>query len=130
MVHVAQETSLAIENTLLDSSDLVHVRCRNHHGPGFWSDWSSPYNLSLGGRSRTVTYVQYVIFWKKPNFPVCFVWWKEYLRVCVLRGGAVHMSWAEEPGGSSFPFCFSFCVALPKILRFLLYMTCTEKVLN
>ncbi|XP_063199840.1 leptin receptor isoform X3 [Chroicocephalus ridibundus] len=45
MVQVALETSLAIENTLLDSSHLVQVRCRNHHGPGFWSDWSTPYNL-------------------------------------------------------------------------------------
>ncbi|XP_064928055.1 leptin receptor isoform X17 [Columba livia] len=48
MVHVAEETSLAVDNTLLDSSHLVHVRCRNRHGPGFWSDWSSPYNLSWG----------------------------------------------------------------------------------
>ncbi|NWQ81578.1 LEPR protein, partial [Columbina picui] len=48
MVHVAQETSLAIDNVLLDSSDLVLVRCRSRHGPGFWSDWSSPYNLSWG----------------------------------------------------------------------------------
>ncbi|NWX09219.1 LEPR protein, partial [Caloenas nicobarica] len=48
MVHVAQETSLAVDNTLLDSPALVHVRCKNRHGPGFWSDWSSPCNLSLG----------------------------------------------------------------------------------
>lgn len=56
MVQVALETSLAIDNTLLDSSYLVQVRCRNRRGPGFWSDWSTPYNL--GGRLRAVTYVQ------------------------------------------------------------------------
>ncbi|NXT18736.1 LEPR protein, partial [Syrrhaptes paradoxus] len=48
MVQVALETSLAIDNSLLDSSYLAQVRCRNHHGPGFWSDWSTPYNLSFG----------------------------------------------------------------------------------
>ncbi|NXD86102.1 LEPR protein, partial [Halcyon senegalensis] len=48
MVQVALETSLAIDNILLDSSYLVQVRCRNRHGPGFWSDWSTPYNLNLG----------------------------------------------------------------------------------
>ncbi|NXT58137.1 LEPR protein, partial [Pluvianellus socialis] len=48
VVHVALETSLAIDNTLLDSSYLVQVRCRNQHGPGFWSDWSTPYSLNLG----------------------------------------------------------------------------------
>ncbi|NXL46981.1 LEPR protein, partial [Podilymbus podiceps] len=46
-VQVALETSLAVDDTLLDSSYLVEVRCRNH-GPGFWSDWSAPYNLNLG----------------------------------------------------------------------------------
>ncbi|XP_072723550.1 leptin receptor isoform X3 [Ciconia boyciana] len=48
MVQVALESSLAIDNTLLGSSYLVQVRCRNRHGPGFWSDWSTPYNLNLG----------------------------------------------------------------------------------
>ncbi|XP_027507591.1 leptin receptor isoform X1 [Corapipo altera] len=48
MVQVALEASLAIDNTLLDSSYLVQVRCRNHQGLGFWSDWSTPYDLSLG----------------------------------------------------------------------------------
>ncbi|NXQ86995.1 LEPR protein, partial [Nyctibius grandis] len=48
MVQVTLETSLAIGNTLLDSSCLVQVRCRNRHGPGFWSDWSTPYNLTWG----------------------------------------------------------------------------------
>uniref|UniRef100_A0A8C3KMQ3 Leptin receptor n=1 Tax=Calidris pygmaea TaxID=425635 RepID=A0A8C3KMQ3_9CHAR len=45
MLRVALETSLAIDNALLDSSPLVQVRCKNHRGPGFWSDWSTPYNL-------------------------------------------------------------------------------------
>ncbi|NXY12825.1 LEPR protein, partial [Atrichornis clamosus] len=44
------ETSLAIDNALLDSSSSVQVRGRNLHGPGFWSDWSTPYNLSLGAQ--------------------------------------------------------------------------------
>ncbi|NXO04082.1 LEPR protein, partial [Rhinopomastus cyanomelas] len=48
MVQVALGTSLAVDNTLLDSSYLVQVRCRNRHGPGFWSDWSTPYHLNLG----------------------------------------------------------------------------------
>ncbi|XP_075365047.1 leptin receptor isoform X3 [Mycteria americana] len=48
MVQIALEGSLAIDNTLLGSSYLVQVRCRNRHGPGFWSDWSTPYNLNLG----------------------------------------------------------------------------------
>ncbi|XP_009944658.1 PREDICTED: leptin receptor [Leptosomus discolor] len=48
VVQVAVETSLAIDNTLPDSSYLVQVRCRNRHGPGFWSDWSPPYHLNLG----------------------------------------------------------------------------------
>ncbi|NXX89589.1 LEPR protein, partial [Centropus bengalensis] len=46
MVEVALETSLPIDNTLLESSSFVQVRSRNHQGPGFWSDWSTPYNLS------------------------------------------------------------------------------------
>ncbi|NWW91336.1 LEPR protein, partial [Rhynochetos jubatus] len=48
MVQAALETSLAVDNLLLDSSYLVQVRGRNRHGPGFWSDWSTPYKLSLG----------------------------------------------------------------------------------
>ncbi|NWS72282.1 LEPR protein, partial [Crotophaga sulcirostris] len=46
MVQVALETSLTIDNTLLESSRFIQVRCRNRHGPGFWSDWSTPYNLT------------------------------------------------------------------------------------
>ncbi|NXC15526.1 LEPR protein, partial [Corythaeola cristata] len=55
MIQVALETSLAMDNTLLGSSYVVQVRCRSRHGPGFWSDWSTQYNLSLGGRSHAVS---------------------------------------------------------------------------
>ncbi|XP_053929596.1 leptin receptor isoform X1 [Cuculus canorus] len=48
MVQVALETSLAIDHALLEALYFVQVRCRNHHGPGFWSDWSTPYNLTWG----------------------------------------------------------------------------------
>ncbi|NWH55915.1 LEPR protein, partial [Geococcyx californianus] len=48
MVQVALETSLALDRTLLESSYVVQVRCKNHHGPGFWSDWSTPYDLNGG----------------------------------------------------------------------------------
>ncbi|NXE97488.1 LEPR protein, partial [Menura novaehollandiae] len=50
MLQVALETSVAIDNALLDSSPSAQVRCRNLHGPGFWSDWSTPYNLSVGAQ--------------------------------------------------------------------------------
>ncbi|NXM71339.1 LEPR protein, partial [Serilophus lunatus] len=50
MVQLALENSVAIDSTLLDSSHLVQVRCRNSQGPGFWSDWSTPYDLSLGAQ--------------------------------------------------------------------------------
>ncbi|XP_071606002.1 leptin receptor isoform X1 [Heliangelus exortis] len=48
MVWGAVESSLAMDSALLGSSSLLEVRCRNGNGPGFWSDWSTPYNLSLG----------------------------------------------------------------------------------
>ncbi|XP_021260137.1 leptin receptor isoform X2 [Numida meleagris] len=48
VVQVALNTSLDIDNTLLDSSSFAQVRCKNHYGPGFWSEWSTPYNLNLG----------------------------------------------------------------------------------
>ncbi|KFP90494.1 Leptin receptor, partial [Apaloderma vittatum] len=48
MIQVALETSLALDNTPLDSSYFIQVRCRNRHGPGFWSDWSTTYDLNLG----------------------------------------------------------------------------------
>ncbi|NWV20544.1 LEPR protein, partial [Origma solitaria] len=50
MLQVALENSVSIDNALLDSSPSVQVRCRNLHGPGMWSDWSTPYNLSLGAQ--------------------------------------------------------------------------------
>ncbi|NXD10319.1 LEPR protein, partial [Nothocercus nigrocapillus] len=49
MVEVVLETSLAIDNMLLDSLNFVQVRCKRWHGPGFWSDWSTPYSMHLGG---------------------------------------------------------------------------------
>ncbi|XP_030134374.4 leptin receptor isoform X1 [Taeniopygia guttata] len=48
MLQVALESSVAMDNALLDSPSSVQVRSRNLHGPGFWSDWSTPYNLTLG----------------------------------------------------------------------------------
>ncbi|NXP81657.1 LEPR protein, partial [Ramphastos sulfuratus] len=48
VVQAALETSLVIDNLLLDSSYSVQVRSRNRHGPGFWSEWSTLHNLSLG----------------------------------------------------------------------------------
>uniref|UniRef100_A0A8D2MZL3 Leptin receptor immunoglobulin-like domain-containing protein n=1 Tax=Zonotrichia albicollis TaxID=44394 RepID=A0A8D2MZL3_ZONAL len=51
MLQVALESSMAVDNALLDSPCSVQVRSRNLRAPGFWSDWSSPYNLSVGGRT-------------------------------------------------------------------------------
>uniref|UniRef100_A0A8C9MW26 Leptin receptor n=1 Tax=Serinus canaria TaxID=9135 RepID=A0A8C9MW26_SERCA len=51
MLQVALESSMALDNALLDSACSVQVRSRNLRGPGFWSDWSTPYNLTLGGRT-------------------------------------------------------------------------------
>ncbi|NXC26543.1 LEPR protein, partial [Campylorhamphus procurvoides] len=48
MVQTALEASVTIDSALLDSSCWVQVRCRNHQGLGFWSDWSTPHDLSLG----------------------------------------------------------------------------------
>ncbi|NXJ03340.1 LEPR protein, partial [Odontophorus gujanensis] len=48
VVQVALNTTLDIDDTLLDSSSFAQVRCKNHHGPGFWSEWSTLYNLNLG----------------------------------------------------------------------------------
>ncbi|NXC45849.1 LEPR protein, partial [Penelope pileata] len=48
VVQVALNTSLDIDNMLLDSSSFAQVRCKNHYGPGFWSEWSTPYDLNLG----------------------------------------------------------------------------------
>ncbi|EMP32370.1 Leptin receptor [Chelonia mydas] len=46
VVEIVTETSLIIGNVLVGSSYLVQVRCKSLHGPGFWSDWSTPYNLN------------------------------------------------------------------------------------
>ncbi|XP_034635719.1 leptin receptor isoform X2 [Trachemys scripta elegans] len=46
VVEIVIETSLIIGNMLAGSSSLVQVRCKSLHGPGFWSDWSTPYNLN------------------------------------------------------------------------------------
>ncbi|NXI47399.1 LEPR protein, partial [Galbula dea] len=48
MVQVTLDTSLALDHSLLESPYLVQVRCRSCHGPGFWSQWSTSYNLTLG----------------------------------------------------------------------------------
>ncbi|XP_053841698.1 leptin receptor isoform X1 [Vidua macroura] len=50
MLQVALESSVAMDNALLDSPSSVQVRSRNLRGPGFWSDWSTPYNLTLGAQ--------------------------------------------------------------------------------
>ncbi|NXN03417.1 LEPR protein, partial [Sylvia borin] len=50
LLQVALESSVTMDNALLDSPASVQVRSRNLHGPGFWSDWSSPYNLTLGAQ--------------------------------------------------------------------------------
>ncbi|XP_074858899.1 leptin receptor [Carettochelys insculpta] len=46
VVENVTETSLIIGNMLIGSSYLVQIRCKSLHGPGFWSDWSTPYNLN------------------------------------------------------------------------------------
>ncbi|NXF77284.1 LEPR protein, partial [Sclerurus mexicanus] len=48
MVQTSLEASVSIDSALLDSSCWVQVRCRNHRGLGFWSDWSTPHDLSPG----------------------------------------------------------------------------------
>ncbi|NXP00130.1 LEPR protein, partial [Certhia brachydactyla] len=50
MLQVALESSVAIDSALLDSPASVQVRSRNLNPPGFWSDWSSTHNLSLGAQ--------------------------------------------------------------------------------
>ncbi|XP_059709568.1 leptin receptor isoform X3 [Haemorhous mexicanus] len=50
MLQVVLESSMALDNALLDSPCSVQVRSRNLRGPGFWSDWSTPYNLTLGAQ--------------------------------------------------------------------------------
>ncbi|NXM62350.1 LEPR protein, partial [Illadopsis cleaveri] len=87
ILQVAVESSVAIDNALLDSPASVQVRSRNFHGPGFWSDWSSPYNLTLGAQvlyfpPKTLTSagsnISFLCIYKKQTQPVEareVVWW-------------------------------------------------------
>ncbi|NWW03244.1 LEPR protein, partial [Oreocharis arfaki] len=87
MLQVALETSVAIDNALLDSPSSVQVRSRNLHGPGFWSDWSTPYNLTLGAQvlyfpPKTLTSagsnISFLCIYKNKSKPVEaqeVVWW-------------------------------------------------------
>ncbi|NXL91642.1 LEPR protein, partial [Alectura lathami] len=48
VVQVAFNTSLDVDDALLDSSSFAQVRCRDRQGAGFWSEWSTPCDLNLG----------------------------------------------------------------------------------
>ncbi|OXB66631.1 hypothetical protein ASZ78_013890, partial [Callipepla squamata] len=73
VVQVALNTTLDIDDALLESSSFAQVRCRNHYGPGFWSEWSTPYNLNLGGRSWAVTLTSSTLLGYKRFTNFCFV---------------------------------------------------------
>ncbi|NXQ64669.1 LEPR protein, partial [Anthoscopus minutus] len=87
LLQVALESSVAIDNALLDSPSSVQVRSRNLRGPGFWSDWSSPYNLTLGAQvlyfpPKTLTSagsnISFLCLYKNRTQPVEareVVWW-------------------------------------------------------
>ncbi|NWI91723.1 LEPR protein, partial [Pitta sordida] len=87
MVQMAPENSLAIDSSLLDSSYLVQVRCRNSRGPGLWSDWSTPYDLSVGAPvlyfparalRRAGSSVSFLCLYRRRGRPVrphLLVWW-------------------------------------------------------
>ncbi|NXC85996.1 LEPR protein, partial [Cercotrichas coryphoeus] len=87
ILQVALESSVALDNSLLDSPSSVQVRSRNLHGPGFWSDWSSPYNLTLGAQvlyfpAKTLTSagsnISFLCIYKNRTEPVEakeVVWW-------------------------------------------------------
>ncbi|NWX65897.1 LEPR protein, partial [Promerops cafer] len=87
MLQVALESSVAIDNALLDSPSSVQVRSRNLRGPGFWSDWSTPYNLTLGAQvlyfpPKTLTSagsnISFLCIYKNKTQPVEareVVWW-------------------------------------------------------
>ncbi|NWZ33859.1 LEPR protein, partial [Brachypodius atriceps] len=87
MLQVALESSVALDNALLDSPSSVQVRSRNPHGPGFWSDWSSPYNLTLAAQvlyfppqtlTRAGSNISFLCLYKKQRQPVEaseVVWW-------------------------------------------------------
>lgn len=105
VLQVALESSVAIDSALLDSPCSVQARSRNLQGAGFWSDWSSPYNLSLGGRTPAGFGIKLIFqsagVWDKADFPVCCV-------DLVLED----LSWDEKSHGS-----FS-CLALPEAQLF------------
>ncbi|NXD38743.1 LEPR protein, partial [Copsychus sechellarum] len=87
ILQVALESSVTLDNSLLDSPSSVQVRSRNLHGPGFWSDWSSPYNLTLGAQvlyfpAKTLTSagsnISFLCIYKNRTEPVEakeVVWW-------------------------------------------------------
>ncbi|NXB34193.1 LEPR protein, partial [Eulacestoma nigropectus] len=87
MLQVALETSVAIDSALFDSPSSVQVRSRNLHGPGFWSDWSTPSNLTLGAQvlyfppkilTSAGSNVSFLCIYKNKSKPVEaqeVVWW-------------------------------------------------------
>ncbi|NWU36766.1 LEPR protein, partial [Hylia prasina] len=87
VLQVALESSVAIDKALLDSPSSVQVRSRNLHGPGFWSDWSSAYNLTLAAQvlyfpPKTLTSagsnISFLCIYKNQTQPVEareVVWW-------------------------------------------------------
>ncbi|NXS80673.1 LEPR protein, partial [Erpornis zantholeuca] len=87
MLQVALETSVAIDNALLESPSSVQVRSRNLHAQGFWSDWSTPYNLTVGAQvlyfpPKTLTSagsnISFLCIYKNKSKPVEaqeVVWW-------------------------------------------------------
>ncbi|NWH84191.1 LEPR protein, partial [Aegithalos caudatus] len=87
LLQVSLESSVTIDTALLDSPSSVQVRSRNLHGPGFWSDWSSPYNLTLGAQvlyfpPKTLTSagsnLSFLCLYKNQTQPVEaqeVVWW-------------------------------------------------------
>ncbi|XP_058277718.1 leptin receptor [Hirundo rustica] len=87
MLQAALESSVALDNALLDSPSSVQVRSRTLRGPGFWSDWSSPYNLTLGAQvlyfpPKTLTSagsnISFLCIYKNQTQPVEareVVWW-------------------------------------------------------
>ncbi|NXA03907.1 LEPR protein, partial [Sapayoa aenigma] len=131
MVQPALENSVAIDNTLLDSSCLVQVRCRNSHGPGFWSDWSTPYDLSVGAQvlyfpARALrsagSSVSLQCMYRRHSRavePREVVWWLDlaeeipasHYSLGTQRVSKVTLSnlRATKPRGTSFPFSSLYC---------------------
>ncbi|NWS36055.1 LEPR protein, partial [Polioptila caerulea] len=87
VLQVALESSVVVDNALLDSPSSVQVRSRNLHGPGFWSDWSSPYNLTLGAHvlyfptralARAGSTVSFLCLYRSPGGAAAaaeLLWW-------------------------------------------------------